>query len=110
VTLGSALTLKIQSIGVVGFSTSFRTVDGILGIGPVRLMQGTISNVRTVPTGTDNLFKAGVIASNAIGIFHCPITSKGGKGQLTRGVVDKMKIVGSIRHTLITNTQPATFY
>jgi hypothetical protein len=110
VKLGPGLTIKKQSIGVASTSTGFDTVNGILGIGPVRLTEGTVSNAQTVPTVTDNLFKAGKIASNAIGIFYRPITSGGGKGQLTWGGVDKTKIVGSISYVPITKTQPSSFY
>jgi cathepsin E len=56
VTLGSGLVIPRQSIGVASTSSGFDGVDGILGIGPVDLTQGTVSGVGSVPTVTDNLF------------------------------------------------------
>lgn len=57
VTISSGLVIPSQSIGVASTASGFDGVDGILGIGPVDLTEGTVSNVNTVPTVTDNLFK-----------------------------------------------------
>jgi len=108
--LGPGLTIKGQSIGVASSSTGFDTVNGILGIGPVRLTQGTVSNAKTVPTVTDNLFKAGEISSDELGIFYKPATDGGGSGELTWGGVDKSKVVGSINYVPITKTQPSSHF
>ncbi|KAJ7182851.1 hypothetical protein C8R43DRAFT_1116470 [Mycena crocata] len=43
VTLASGLVISNQSIGVATSSEGFDGVDGILGIGPVALTQGTLS-------------------------------------------------------------------
>ena len=56
VTLASGLVIPKQSIGVASRSQGFSGVDGILGIGPVDLTEGTVSGVSIVPTVTDNLF------------------------------------------------------
>lgn len=85
-------------------------MDGILGIGPVRLTEGTVSNAKTVPTVTDNLFKAGTIASDTLGIFYRPASNGGGSGELTWGGVDKTKVVGSVHYVAVTTTQPASHY
>jgi pepsin A len=108
VTLAPGLVIKSQSIGVASNATGFDEEDGILGIGPVDLTNGTVSKAPTVPTVTDNLFKAGAITSDAIGIFYSPAAGKGGgSGELTWGGVDTTKIVGAINYVPITKTAPA---
>lgn len=108
--LGPGLTIK-QSIGVATTSSGFQGVDGILGVGPVDLTQGTVQHKTTVPTVTDNLFKAGKIAAHTLGIFYRPINSgSAGKGEMTWGGVDSTKIVGSLNYVPITTVQPASFY
>lgn len=99
-----------QSIGVATSSTGFGTVDGILGIGPASLTQGTVSDQDTVPTVTDNLFKAGLITTDELGIFFKPAHSGTGYGELTWGGVDTTKIVGSINYVGITSSTPAASY
>ncbi|EKM77225.1 hypothetical protein AGABI1DRAFT_93597 [Agaricus bisporus var. burnettii JB137-S8] len=104
VTLGS-LTLAQQSIGVADTSVGFEGTDGILGIGPVALTQGTLSpDVSTlIPTVTDNLFANGDIDANEI------------------GGVDSSKFTGDINFMFlfltdpiilspVTSTQPASFF
>jgi hypothetical protein len=56
VTIASGLVIPKQSIGVASRSSGFSGVDGILGIGPVDLTEGTVASTNTVPTVTDNLF------------------------------------------------------
>jgi hypothetical protein len=45
VTLSSSLVIPSQSIGVASSASGFDDVDGILGIGPVDLTEGTVSGV-----------------------------------------------------------------
>ncbi|KAH9979938.1 acid protease [Lactifluus volemus] len=112
VTLSPSLTVKSQSIGVASTSRGFNNVDGILGIGPVDLTQGTIGGGTPVPTITDNLFKQGTITTESIGIFYQPSTSAGSiaNGELTFGGIDSSKIVGDVNYVPITGTSPASRY
>ena len=92
VTLSPALAIQNQSIGVASTATGFSGVDGILGVGPTDLTQGTVSNTSEVPTVTDNLFAQGSIASDSIGIFYEPTTDANTvNGELTFGGVDTSK-------------------
>ncbi|KAI0766435.1 acid protease [Trametes elegans] len=111
VTLAPSLVIQNQSIGVASTAQGFQDVDGILGIGPVDLTQGTVSGGQTVPTVTDNLFAQGTIANNSIGIFYEPTTESGAlNGELTFGDVDTSKISGEVTYVPITSTQPASMY
>ncbi|KAJ3872748.1 aspartic peptidase domain-containing protein [Lentinula edodes] len=82
VALSSSLVITSQSIGVASESIGFANVDGILGIGPVDLTQGTVSGVSTVPTVTDDLFSQGTIAENVIAISFEPTTTDDTGGRL----------------------------
>ena len=110
VTLAPGLTIKGQSIGVASTSTGFNHVNGVLGIGPERLAQGFVANTKTVPTITDNLYKAGEISSDELGIFFKPANDGGGSGELTWGGIDEKNVVGNINYVPITKTQPASHY
>ncbi|KAH9979933.1 acid protease [Lactifluus volemus] len=112
VTLSPSLTIKSQSIGVASSSRGFNDVDGILGIGPVDLTQGTIGGRTPVPTITDNLFQQGTITTESIGIFYQPSTSAGAlaNGELKFGGIDSSKIVGDVNYVPITSTSPASRY
>ncbi|KAI0648160.1 acid protease [Trametes meyenii] len=111
VALSSSLVIQNQSIGVASTAQGFQGVDGILGIGPVDLTQGTVSNNQPVPTVTDNLFAQGTIANDSIGIFYQPTTDSGAlNGELTFGSVDTSKITGDVTYVPITSTQPASLY
>ena len=91
-TLGPALVIENQSIGVASQAQGFQNVDGILGVGPVDLTQGTVSSGGLVPTVTDNLFSQGTITSDSLGIFFEPTTGSGDvNGELTFGGVDSSK-------------------
>ncbi|KII89978.1 hypothetical protein PLICRDRAFT_29152 [Plicaturopsis crispa FD-325 SS-3] len=113
VTLSSDLVIKKQSIGVASSATGFDGVDGILGIGPVALTEGTLgsSSSKKIPTVTDNLSSQGTISSNSIGIYYAPTTSASDKnGELTFGGTDSDKYTGSINYVPITSTSPASEY
>lgn len=93
-TLAPGLVIRGQSIGVASRAQGFDGVDGILGIGPVDLTQGTVSNTDLVPTVTDNLFAQGLISSNSIGISYEPSTGNNEiNGELNFGGVDTTKYV-----------------
>ncbi|KAG6380940.1 aspartic peptidase domain-containing protein [Boletus reticuloceps] len=113
VTLGSGLTINQQSIGVASTSTGFQGVDGILGIGPEDLTQGTLTQETNteIPTVTQNLFSQGTISEIVVGVFFAPTTSQTDtNGELTFGGTDSTKYTGSITYTPVTTTSPATYY
>ncbi|KAJ2980134.1 hypothetical protein NUW54_g11047 [Trametes sanguinea] len=94
VTLAPSLVIENQSIGVASTAQGFQGVDGILGIGPVDLTEGTVGGNQAVPTVTDNLFAQGTIENDLIGIFYQPTTSEGAlNGELDFGSVDTGKYV-----------------
>ncbi|KAH9057474.1 aspartic peptidase domain-containing protein [Lactarius vividus] len=110
VTLSPSLVVNSQSIGVAYTSQGFNDVDGILGIGPVDLTEGTIGRGTPIPTITDNLFKQGTISTESIGIFFQPSTSASPvtNGELTFGDIDESKITGEVNYIPITSTSPAS--
>ncbi|KAI5120042.1 hypothetical protein M0805_000292 [Coniferiporia weirii] len=109
VTLSSSLVITGQSIGVASSSSGFDGVDGILGIGPLDLTEGTVSGVSTVPTVTDNLLSQGKIPAAIIGVSFAPTQSDSiTNGELTFGGTDSSKFTGSIAFTSITSTSPAS--
>lgn len=106
VSLSPSLVIQNQSIGVATTAQGFQGVDGILGIGPVDLTQGTVSNTSAVPTVTDNLFAQGSIPQNSIGIFYQPTTEEGANnGELSFGSVDSNKLV-TLRASLFYSLTP----
>ncbi|KAH9008849.1 acid protease, partial [Lactarius deliciosus] len=113
VTLSSSLVVESQSIGVASTSQGFSGVDGILGIGPVDLTEGTVGEGEPVPTITDNLLKQGTISTESIGIFYQPYTfinALFSDGELTFGGIDKSKITGDVNYVPITSSSPASGY
>ncbi|KAJ3797904.1 family A1 protease [Lentinula aff. detonsa] len=100
VTLSSSLVIKSQSIGVASKSQGFQRTDGILGIGPDDLTEGTVSGVSTVPTVTDNLFSQGTIAEKVVAIsFEPTTTDEVTNGELFFGGTDSSKFTGDITYT-----------
>ena len=86
------MVIENQSIGVASQAQGFQGVDGILGVGPTDLTQGTVSGTSLVPTVVDNLFSQGTIANDSLGIFYQPTTDEGAiNGELTFGGVDDSK-------------------
>ncbi|KAG2032340.1 aspartic peptidase domain-containing protein, partial [Suillus americanus] len=113
VTLGSGLTITKQSIGVAATSTGFTGVDGIIGIGPLDLTEGTLTNEpsTTIPTVTDNLYSQGIISEIVVGISFEPTTTETDtNGELTFGGTDATKYTGAIAYTPLTTTYPASYY
>ncbi|KAJ7161290.1 aspartic peptidase A1 [Mycena crocata] len=113
VTLAPGLVIPKQSIGVASTSSGFDGVDGILGIGPVLLTQGTLTKSPStlIPTVTDNLFSQGTITGNVIGISFEPTVSEDDvNGSLAFGGTDSSKFTGSVAYTSVTSTLPAGDY
>jgi hypothetical protein len=113
VTLGKGLVIKKQSIGVATTSSGFSGVDGILGVGPIDLTQGTVTGLgdNEIPTVVNNLFSQGTITEPTLGVFFAPTTSESEtNGELAFGTPDKGKCVGPINYTPITTTSPASEY
>jgi len=110
VTLGSGLTITQQSIGVASSAQGFTGVDGILGVGPTDLTSGTVSNTDTVPTVTDNLYSAGTISTEVLGIYYAPAAGSDSTGELSFGSVDTSKTTGDVAYVPITSTSPASEY
>ncbi|KAG2120230.1 acid protease [Suillus clintonianus] len=110
VTLNSDLVIENQSIGVASQSSELYGLDGLLGVGPVDLTEGTVTNVNEVPTVTDNLYTQGTIGSEVLGVFFAPASSDDSSGELTFGGYDASKITGDINYVSITSTSPASGY
>ncbi|TGO07532.1 hypothetical protein BTUL_0268g00020 [Botrytis tulipae] len=95
------LTVKSQSIGAADSASGFDTVDGILGVGPADLTQGTVSGLNTVPTFMDNLKSQGSIASEVLGVYFKPESGSDDddtNGELTLGGVDTTKYTGALTY------------
>ncbi|OSX58416.1 hypothetical protein POSPLADRAFT_1154005 [Postia placenta MAD-698-R-SB12] len=105
VTLAYELTIKNQSIGVAVFAEGFDGVDGILGIGPVDLTQGTnVPNINEkTSTVTDNAWFQGLLAAYEVGIGFAPADN----GELTFGGTNPTRYTGNINYVPITSTKPA---
>ncbi|KAL5513781.1 hypothetical protein ACEPAH_4182 [Sanghuangporus vaninii] len=110
VTFTKNLTITGQSIGVAVIAEGFQGVDGILGIGPTDLTEGTlIPSLAAIPTVTDNLFSQGKISQEVVGIFFAPTTTESAtNGEMTFGGVDTAKTTGEVVFTPITSTSPAS--
>ncbi|KAK0187794.1 acid protease [Armillaria mellea] len=109
--LAPDLVIDEQSIGVASTAEGFSGVDGILGIGPVELTEGTVGGSGTIPTVTDNLKSEGKIEKESIGISYVPTTGTDlANGELTFGSEDSSKYTGEITYVPITSTSPASNY
>ncbi|KAG2097923.1 aspartic peptidase domain-containing protein [Suillus discolor] len=110
VTLNSDLVIDNQSIGVARVSLGTECLDGFLGLGPVDLTQGTVSNTDKVATVTDNLYKQGTISSEVLGVFFIPASSDDSSGELTFGGYNASRITRDVSYMPITSTAPASGY
>ncbi|KAG1789277.1 acid protease [Suillus plorans] len=110
VTLNSDLVIDNQSIGVASQSSGMGSLEGLIGLGPVDLTQGTVSNTYEVATVTDNLYKQRTISSEVLGVFFAPASSDDTSGELTFGGYDASKITGDVSYVPITTTSPASEY
>ncbi|KAG1842521.1 acid protease [Suillus subalutaceus] len=110
VTLNSDLVIDHQSIGVASEDSGMDGLNGILGLGPVDLTQGTVSNAYEVATVTDNLYAQKKISSEVLGVFFAPASSDDSSGELTFGGYDASKITGDISYVSLTSAYPASTY
>jgi len=107
------LIITNQSIGVAEDGTNAglsEGLDGILGLGPIDLTQGTVSNEYEVPTVMGNLYEQGAISSQVLGVFFSPASSNNSVGELTFGGYDASKITGSVSYVPVTSTYPSSRY
>ncbi|KAI0356743.1 acid protease [Trametes cingulata] len=110
VTIGD-LTITGQSIGVAEIAIGFDGVDGILGLGPDDLTEGTTSGGEVIPTVVDNAFSQGLIDAKVVGISFEPTTELSvTNGELTFGGTDSSKYTGEIAYVPVTSTSPASSY
>jgi saccharopepsin len=103
------LVITGQSIGVAHQSRGFQE-DGVLGVGPIGLTQGTVTDVYEVNTVTDNLYNQGTIDTKALGIYFVPPSIYDSTGELTFGGPDSYKITGGVIYVPITTMSPASAY
>ena len=77
VTLANGLVLHNQSIGDATQSADFQGVDGIVGVGPAILTEGTLSPAKNtiIPTVMDTALAQGVISTEVLGVSFAPTTS-----------------------------------
>ncbi|KAF9243102.1 acid protease [Melanogaster broomeanus] len=107
VVLGS-ISISQQSIGVASTSNGLASgIDGILGVGPVRLTLGTVSNTDEVPTVMNNLYSQGQIDQELLGVYFVPV-SDASTGELAFGEYDSSVTTGDVTYVPITTTSPAT--
>ncbi|KAL5492342.1 hypothetical protein ACEPAI_3789 [Sanghuangporus weigelae] len=109
--LSSSLVIDQQSIGVATSSNGLTGLDGILGLGPVDLTQGTVSDTSKVPTVADNLYSQKKINTEVVGISFNPATSASEtNGEMTFGGDDSSKYDGAITYASVTKQSPAKRY
>lgn len=95
------LTVQSQSVGAASSSSGFNGVDGILGVGPTDLTQGTVQNTGSVPTFMDNLYNQGSISTEVLGVSFRPESgsdNNDANGELTLGGTDSSRYSGSISY------------
>lgn len=113
VTLSDSLVIKNQSIGVASIWGGFEdSVNGILGLGPVGLTNGTLVGVyEEIPTVTDNLKSQGTITGQSVSVSFQPTTTNTSiNGELTFGGTSSDKFTGNMTYTPLTDSFPASEY
>ncbi|KAH7917858.1 acid protease [Leucogyrophana mollusca] len=113
VTLGPSFVITNQSIGDALSYADFEGVDGIVGVGPTILTQGTLTpdTDELIPTVMDNALKQGLIDEEILGVSFVPATSYNDtNGALTYGGTDDSLYTGAITYTPVTTTYPAAYY
>ncbi|GAB5587373.1 hypothetical protein Unana1_02273 [Umbelopsis nana] len=110
VSLAPGLTIERQSIGVANYSNLGNHDDGLIGLAPVGLTVGTLSNkTQSVPTVQNNLYNDGTIDKNVIGIAFAPTSIQNdNNGQITFGGVDNTKFIGLLNYVNVTTRKPAS--
>ncbi|KIJ65377.1 hypothetical protein HYDPIDRAFT_110424 [Hydnomerulius pinastri MD-312] len=113
VTLAPNLVITNQSIGDALSYADFEGVDGIVGVGPVDLTQGTLSpdTNAMIPTVMNNLISQGLLEEQILGVYFAPATSYSDtNGALTYGGIDTSLYEGELTYTPVTETYPAAYY
>ena len=93
VTFGGNIRITEQLIGAARApnSPNVKGADGVMGLGPVALTQGTLTNqpMVTIPTVTQNLYTQGTISQELFSLSFQPMgTNSVTFGTLTFGAID----------------------
>jgi Eukaryotic aspartyl protease len=105
------LVIKEQYIGVSSKAHGFEGIDGVLGLGPVDLSEGTSTFGKTISIVLDNLFNEGSLSSYEFALSFQPSTGESEtNGEITFGGTDSSKYTGAISYVPITATHPASTY
>ena len=102
VTFGDNYHIADQLIGNASEYPDLNGADGVLGIGPVVLSRGTLTNqVRTIiPTVTRSLYTQGTISQELVSLSFEPMSSNEFTyGELTFGTTDTTRYTGAIAWT-----------
>ncbi|KAG0704600.1 acid protease [Suillus ampliporus] len=113
VTLAPDFVIAMQSIGDALQYADFEGVDGIIGVGPVDLTQGTLlpDTDASIPTIMNNALKQGRIEKQILGVSFAPaMTGNDTNGALTYGGIDDALYIGEITYTPVTETYPASTF
>jgi Eukaryotic aspartyl protease len=108
----ASLVIPAQIIGVSKVPTDgLNGLDGILGVGPTDLTEGTSPYAQIFPTVLDNLFSQGSLSSNEFALSFQPSTGESEtNGEITFGGTDSSKYTGAISYVPITATSPASTF
>ncbi|EIN06383.1 acid protease [Punctularia strigosozonata HHB-11173 SS5] len=111
VTITNALKMRQQPIGGAKKASGFAEagIDGVLGLGPRTLAQGTVDNTAMVPTVVDTLYGDHAIAWPAVGVAFAPYGAAYStpNGALTFGGYDRTRFIGKLSWVPVTKTKPA---
>ncbi|KAI8578331.1 hypothetical protein K450DRAFT_281762 [Umbelopsis ramanniana AG] len=108
----ASLVIPAQIIGVANATISeLSGLDGILGVGPSDLTQGTSPYAKTIPSVLENLFSQKLIPSNVFALSFRPSTGEEEmNGEITLGGIDSSKFTGAISYVPLSKTLPSTLY
>ncbi|QRV81439.1 aspartyl protease [Ceratobasidium sp. AG-Ba] len=108
------MSVKNQSISVANYSEGFEGTDGILGLGPEKLTQGTITGSQSlIPTVLQTLEAQQTIQQNVLGVYFQPITGPNmteANGELSFGGPDPSRYIGDITYANITSNSLYSSY
>lgn len=105
------LAIPDQMIGVASTADGFPGVDGVLGLGPSDLSDGTVASMPgPIPTVLENLFNLKMIPHESLGVYFVPASEQNSNGMLTFGGADESFITSPIHCVPITTTSPASKY
>ncbi|KAH9944871.1 acid protease [Amylocystis lapponica] len=113
VTIAPDFVIRNQSIGDALQSADFEGVDGIIGVGPLILTEGTLypDTNATIQTVTGNALTQGLIQTEVIGVYFAPATKYSqANGAVTFGSIDPSLYYGEITYTPVTQTSPSSYY